>query len=93
MRERIQIHGAHRHTFANPHGFFFLIGCFLTAPGCIADPTETLEASWFAGYSWSIEICGNCFTHLGWGFRSEKDRSHGLVLDRLVEGERSGPEE
>jgi len=84
--ERIRVNGSHQHTFANPHGFVFRIGCFLSAPGCLEEPSdETTEFTWFAGYAWRIEVCGGCFSHLGWGFRSEDHRFHGLVVDRLVE--------
>jgi hypothetical protein len=83
--ERISVGGSHRHTFANPHGFFFHIGCFRTAPGCLAGRGETSAYSWFTGYAWCVEVCGSCFTHLGWGFRSGTDRFHGLILDKLVE--------
>ena len=32
--DRIAIQGAHRHTFANPHGIVFEIGCFKGVKGC-----------------------------------------------------------
>jgi hypothetical protein len=88
--ERTRVNGAHRHTFANPHGFFFHIGCFRAAPGCVADPGETSAFSWFAGYSWCIEACDSCFTHVGWEFRSGTNRFHALILDRLVEEKGNG---
>ena len=31
--QRIAIQGAHEHTFANPHGIVFQIGCFGSADG------------------------------------------------------------
>ena len=30
----ISMSGSHAHSFANPHGFEFRIGCFADAPGC-----------------------------------------------------------
>lgn len=87
---RVEIQGSHVHTFANPHGYVYRIGCFLTAPGCLADHRETEEFTWFPGYAWSVEVCGRCLTHMGWRFRGAAGSFHGLVLDRLVE-EDQGP--
>lgn len=87
---RMEIQGSHVHTFANPHGYVYRIGCFLTAPGCLADHRETEEFTWFQGFAWSVEVCGRCLSHLGWRFRGAAGSFHGLVLDRLVE-ENQGP--
>jgi hypothetical protein len=86
---RIAVSGRHDHTFANPHGYVFHIGCFAAAVGIErVGPTST-EFSWFAGYSWQSEQCAACHAHLGWLFRSAKRTFHGLVLDNLMglEGE------
>ena len=32
--DRIPVEGAHKHTFTNPGGYLFEIGCFREAPGC-----------------------------------------------------------
>ena len=85
--QRIEVAGAHRHTFANPHGFVFNIGCFRLAPGSVADSRAFTEFSWFEGYAWSLAVCAMCGSHLGWRFSAEGDRFYGLVLDRLIEGE------
>tara|TARA_B100000315_G_scaffold165252_1_gene153897 strand:+ start:595 stop:1089 length:495 start_codon:yes stop_codon:yes gene_type:complete len=82
--ERVEIIGSHEHTFANPHGMIYHIGCFLNALGCIGCFEESTQFAWFQGYSWQIEICWNCGIHLGWIFNSEHNRFHGLILDRLV---------
>ena len=79
--------GAHAHTFTNPHGLRFHIGCFATATGCIAAGEPTTYFSWFPGYAWQVENCGSCGEHLGWRFRSPEDEFHGFILDRLVEME------
>jgi hypothetical protein len=34
---RIEMNGAHAHTFVNPGGFVHHIGCFAAAPGCAYD--------------------------------------------------------
>jgi hypothetical protein len=81
---RIAVGGAHEHTFVNPHGLEFRIGCFALVTGCIASGEPTTFWSWFPGYAWQIEHCASCLEHLGWEFGSADHRFHGLVLDRLV---------
>ena len=82
--ERISIQGSHQHTFANPHGIVFEIGCFKDVTGCGYAGAATDEFSWFAGYSWRICFCGMCLTHLGWIFSSQAgDIFHALILDRI----------
>lgn len=84
--DRITVQGSHRHTFANPHGIVFEIGCFKTVKGCGFAGPATDEFSWFAGYSWRVGFCSMCLTHLGWIFISGSgDIFHGLILDRLIE--------
>jgi hypothetical protein len=90
--ERIQVQGSHRHTFANPCGLVYCIGCFATAPGCIGCGRESTEFPWFAGYGWTVEVCARCRTHLGWSFRSADHRFYGLVDDRLVEDGARSPD-
>ena len=83
--ERISIQGSHQHTFANPHGIVFQIGCFRTVQGCGYVGPATAEWSWFKGYSWRVAMCSMCLTHLGWLFVGKADESfNGLILDRLV---------
>lgn len=86
--EKIAVSGAHYHTFANPHGIVFEIGCFQTARGCGAAGAPTDEFSWFKGYFWQVALCGSCLIHMGWRF-SAADRPgfYGLILDRLLESE------
>ena len=83
--EKIEVHGSHRHTFANPHGIVFEIGCFRTVKGCgLAGPTSD-EFSWFKGFGWRIAVCIMCLTHLGWSFSPQDGTSfYGLIFDRLV---------
>ena len=85
-KERIAVNGAHRHTFANPHGIVFEIGCFKKASGCAAVGPASAEFTWFAGYRWRAGLCLACLTHLGWVFSAAGgDGFHGLILDRLIE--------
>jgi len=82
---RISVNGSHRHTFANPHGHVYEIGCFGSAMGCIGAGPASDEFTWFKGYSWQIVICTGCMTHLGWFFLSSGEHHFfGLILDRLV---------
>ena len=84
--ERIRIQGAHQHTFANPHGIVFQIGCFRSVQGCGYVGPATSEWSWFKGYSWRILVCRMCLTHLGWLYISSSHESFGgLILDRIIE--------
>ncbi len=85
-RERTEVQGAHRHTFANPSGVVFEIGCFGTAAGCAYAGPTTDEFSWFRGHRWKIAVCGGCLSHLGWRFISTGGHAfHGLILNRLIE--------
>ena len=83
--ERTIVNGLHRHTFANPNGIVFDIGCFNNAVGCGFAGHWSTEFTWFAGFSWRILICGMCLTHLGWMFESGSgSRFYGLIMDRLL---------
>ncbi len=85
--QRLAVDGAFRHTFFNPQGIVFEIGCFQTAAGCVAIGRETSEFTWFKGFSWRICLCSGCQVHLGWRYRSpEGSRFFGLILDRLRSG-------
>ena len=82
--ERMMMDGLHKHTFANPHGIVFEIGCFRNAAGVAYTGPITNEFSWFKGYYWQIAVCRSCLQHLGWMFRATDLQSfHGLILDRL----------
>jgi hypothetical protein len=82
--DRIVKDGSHRHTYANPHGIVYDIGCFGSAVGCGYSGSPTFEFTWFKGYQWRIAVCSACLTHLGWLFSaSGGDQFHGLILDRL----------
>ncbi len=82
--EKIEMNGSHIHGFTNPHGIFFDLGCFRTAPGCVYSRQSSYEFSWFNGYSWRIAVCKTCYTHLGWLFTSGASRFNGLILDKLI---------
>ncbi|MGE0491522.1 MAG: cereblon family protein [Vulcanimicrobiota bacterium] len=84
-RQAIEIDGRHEHTFRNPAGYSFHVLCFREAPGVRAMGAPTTEACWFAGYAWSLALCGECQQHLGWRYSSaEQSPFHGLIATRLV---------
>jgi hypothetical protein len=83
---RIVINGTHHHTFANPYGIVFEIGCFKEAGGCAAAGAPSSEFTWFPGFKWQIALCASCMTHLGWRFVSAGSGIfYGLILDQLIE--------
>jgi len=88
--EGISVNGSHRHTFVNPHGLMFEIGCFQAAPGCAHLGRATGEFTWFPGYQWRVAVCAGCLFHLGWRFVSSGTSFHGLILDHLAGGHLSG---
>jgi hypothetical protein len=83
--DRIIVQGSHQHTYANPHGIVFEIGCFKNVKGCGHAGPPSEDFSWFAGFNWRIAVCLMCLTHLGWLFSGPgKEGFHGLILDRLI---------
>lgn len=80
----IEVSGSHRHTFMNPGGIVFRIGCFSGASGCYIMGEPTGDYTWFPGYAWCYVICSGCFSHLGWHYSSGEGGFFGLILDRLV---------
>jgi len=84
--ERFAVQGGHEHTFANPSGLLFRIGCFRSAAGCVCTGDTTAEWSWFAGFSWSIALCAGCMSHVGWRYEAPSQAVFfGLILDRLFQ--------
>jgi len=84
--DRIIVNGSHSHTFANPHGIVFEIGCYGNATGCGTVGAPSNEFTWFGGYYWQVGICGSCLMHVGWRFSgAEQQQFFGLINDRLVE--------
>ncbi len=83
-RERLEKDGSHLHTFFNPAGIVYEIGCFRNAPGCLPFGPSSTEFAWFSGYSWQVVYCRGCQQHLGWRFAGE-DRFYGLIVNKLAE--------
>ena len=83
--DRINVEGAFRHTFANPHGIVYEIGCFQSVLGCGMVGPPSHEFAWFKGYAWHILLCMGCRIHMGWAFSNAADnRFYGLILNRLI---------
>lgn len=84
-RHRISVNGGHQHTFTNPAGVVFEIGCFSDAPGCRTTGIPTKEFTWFPGHGWIYALCAGCGSHLGWYFTSGGGSGFfGLILERLA---------
>lgn len=79
------VDGKHIHKFRNPSGLMFEIGCFSSADGCAVLEDSTTDATWFEGFSWSVSLCANCFSHLGWFYESGDNIFFGLILDNIAE--------
>jgi hypothetical protein len=80
----VEVDGSHEHTFRNPAGWSFRMGCFADAPGAAVSGAATQAHTWFPGYAWRLAHCGSCGTHLGWWFVGGADAFAGLVLTRLI---------
>ncbi len=83
--EKIVMSGSHAHTFFNPAGIIFELGCFRRAPGCRNAGELTSEFTWFAGYLWRFALCSGCRAHLGWFFEGGDNTFYGLILNHLQE--------
>jgi len=84
QRHAIDVAGSHDHTFFNPAGIIFEIGCFGRADGCRVVGPPTTEFSWFAGHAWSYALCAGCKCHLGWFFQGSGAGFFGLINKKLI---------
>lgn len=84
--QRVVVGGSASHTMFNPAGIVYQLGCFRNAPGCLVRGEATDQFSWFAGYRWSLALCGLCQVHLGWYFQAEADSFFGLIEPNLIQG-------
>ena len=83
--DRTAMSGAFQHTFANPAGIVFTIGCFRTAEGCAQVGPASDEFTWFGGFAWRVGVCRGCLAHLGWFFAAPSGAAFwGLILDHLI---------
>ncbi len=86
-RYAIVVDGQHQHTFFNPAGIAFEIGCWSNAQGCEAHGRPTSEFTWFAGFEWNFAVCRSCGALLGWFYAGEGGGFWGLIVNRLDEEE------
>ena len=86
QRHAIDVAGKHDHTFFNPAGIIFEIGCWDRADGCRVIGPPTTEFSWFAGHAWSYALCSACKSHLGWYFEGAATSGgfFGLIHKKLI---------
>jgi len=84
VNQRIEFNGTHEHTFTNPEGIVFHIGCFARVQGCLFAGQPTTAWSWFRGYLWSVAYCAGCGSHLGWRYSAGDDLFFGLVLRSII---------
>lgn len=83
--QRISVNGSHGHTFFNPSGVLFELGCFLHAPGCQVEGDASGHFTWFAGYQWRVALCRQCASQLGWRFEKLESLFFCLILSHLTE--------
>lgn len=94
QRERFAVQGSHEHTFTNPGGYVYHIGCFRAAPGCEQAGDFAEAYTWFQGFAWRYALCASCRVHLGWAYRDgEGEEFYGLILNRLLESREYFPSE
>jgi hypothetical protein len=84
VSEKVEVRGRHHHDFPY-YGNIVRLGCYRNAPGCVGIQRVSNGYSWFRGYSWQIQLCGNCYTQLGWKYMSQEDSFYGLVFKMLRE--------
>lgn len=83
--QRITVNGSHTHTFFNPSGRVFELGCFSQAPGCMVSDESSMQFTWFAGFAWRPAICSGCAVHLGWRFEKGDTVFFSLILPSLTD--------
>lgn len=76
------VNGKRQHTFANPGGEVYTIGCFSDAGNLLFAGNPTGHFSWFPGYHWQVAVCAGCGLHLGWRYVAG-NHFFGLIMDRL----------
>jgi hypothetical protein len=83
-RDAIEVSGHHVHSFVNPAGEAFEVGCFRRAAGCAGWGAVETFWTWFPGYAWRVALCGACAIHLGWSYEGEGSSFYGLIVARLA---------
>ncbi|RJR32230.1 MAG: hypothetical protein C4576_30930 [Desulfobacteraceae bacterium] len=86
VSEKTNVLGRHDHAFSY-YRRIVRLGCFRNAPGCLGVQGISHGYSWFRGYAWQIQVCGNCHTQLGWKYMSTDESFYGLIFETLRETE------
>lgn len=70
----------------NPHGVNFELITLRQATLLLINETESLEDTWFPNFKWTVALCPQCRTHLGWFFRSiyDKESFVAIIMDKLL---------
>ncbi len=84
VSQKIEVRGRHDHAFRY-YDDVVQLGCFRNAQGCVGVQRISNGYSWFRGYGWQVQVCGNCHTQLGWKYISEEDSFYGLIFKMLRE--------
>ncbi len=79
----VEVDGAFEHRCMNPHGIFFRIQCYGSAPGVRGEGPKVGFWSWFKGYGWQVAECSSCACHVGWRFTKGATMFFGLIADEL----------
>jgi hypothetical protein len=82
VAEKVDILGRHEWAFGL-YNEIVQLGCFRKADGCVGVRQVAHGYSWFRGYAWQIQVCGKCYTQLGWKYTSPEDSFYGLIFDAL----------
>jgi len=80
--EKITNRGMHEWAFPL-YNEIIQLGCYRNAKGCVGVQQVSHGYSWFRGYAWQIQVCGNCYTQLGWKYISEDESFYGLIFNTL----------
>ena len=84
VAEKIDIRGRHDYGFTNL-GYLIQLGCYRHAEGCVGTGRISRGYSWFRGYAWEIQLCGHCYSQVGWKYMTDEESFYGLVFKLLRE--------
>ena len=82
VSEKIEIRGMHEWAFPL-YNEIVQLGCYRNADGCIGVRQVSSGYSWFRGFAWQIQVCGNCYTQLGWKYIAPEESFYGLMFHTL----------
>ena len=70
----------------NPHGVHFELVTVTKANLFYLNHTRSIQDTWFPNFEWTICLCPQCLTHIGWYFESIIDKNtnfYAIILDKL----------